>query len=257
MSDADAEEAYAGDGILLLRAASPAVPASAAVVISDERGFCDKECRRRSTSLCSCYCLVVIAMIFPSLFLGPIGLMIFALVPAVVVMAFSEQWYGRLITRCTMIDVFLEATCLILVPLGVAIVFIDQYLPMRPSCEDRDHHGDGAPGGGQGGGQGVGGGGEGEEDLPPAWRYAFQAFVRAAILEELVKYCAIRRLLHKPYVVDARSLLVYGVRSTNAKLESSPSIDSFIYYLSIYYPPWPYLRCPIDRLRCFPFGLCD
>jgi RsiW-degrading membrane proteinase PrsW (M82 family) len=140
-----------------------------------------------------------------SIFLGPLGLMIFALVPAIVVMGFSERWYGPLITRCTMVDVFLEAMCLILIPLGVSIFFIDKYLPMRPSCEERQE-------GSEGGGGGAGGFGD-DDDLPPAWRYAFQAYIRAAALEELVKYCAVRRLLHKPYVVDARSLLVYGAVS--------------------------------------------
>ena len=46
--------------------------------------------------------------------------------------------------------------------------------------------------------------------------YFFQAFVRAGLLEELLKYFAIRRLLHKPYLLNARALLVYGTISGTA-----------------------------------------
>jgi len=87
-----------------------------------------------------------------------------------------------------MVDVFLEACGLLCCPLMIAIIFIDAALPMSTNCAD-------------------------DGDNEPVWRYVFQAYIRAALLEESVKYFAIRRLLHKSYVVDARSLMVYGALS--------------------------------------------
>lgn len=82
-----------------------------------------------------------------------------------------------------MVDVFLEAMALLLVPLTIAIIFIDASLPMRGSCEEIGEDTlapTPAPG-------------SEEEEEPPVWRYFFQAYIRAGLLEELTKYFAIRR----------------------------------------------------------------
>ena len=101
-------------------------------------------------------------------------------------------WNSNYLLRCSMFEVSAEAFVILMVPLMIAITFIDKYLGMRSSCP-RDHsllvYDDD--------------GGYHPHEFPrrpPFWRYFFQAFVRAAMLEESTKYLAVRRIAFKHYV---------------------------------------------------------
>ena len=115
---------------------------------------------------------------------GWVGLIVLAFAPGFVILYFAERWYGSLVTRCTVAEVVGEATLILLVPLTIAIIFIDRALPMRDHCDAKRSI--------------------------PFWRYFFFAYVRAALLEETLKYVSVVRLVAKPYVRDARALIVYG-----------------------------------------------
>ena len=154
---------------------------------------CDERCCKGFLWVGGSYCSAITAaalftIVLALVGLAALGLVIMAFAPAAVVLYWAWKWYGRYLTRCTIADVMLEATAILLVPLIVAISFIDYYLPMTTMCGASNPN-------------------------APVYRYFFQAFVRAALLEELLKYFAIRRLLFKEYIVDPRALLVYGTVS--------------------------------------------
>jgi RsiW-degrading membrane proteinase PrsW (M82 family) len=116
-----------------------------------------------------------------------LSILLLSVVPQIVIAYFAEQWYPAYVTRCTMTDVMAEAL-FFLIPLIFVIGYIDPMLNLRGgdvcTFDDRE---------------------------PSAvWKVALFTWGRAAFLEELLKYMAIRRLVHKAYVVDPRSFLVYG-----------------------------------------------
>ena len=130
------------------------------------------------------YVVAVLVGAVAAIVAGWVGLIVLAFAPGFVILYFAERWYGSLVTRCTVAEVVGEATLILLVPLTIAIIFIDRALPMRDDCDAKRSI--------------------------PFWRYFFFAYVRAALLEETLKYVSVVRLVAKPYVRDARALLVYG-----------------------------------------------
>mmetsp|Transcript_14108 Transcript_14108/g.52965 ORF Transcript_14108/g.52965 Transcript_14108/m.52965 type:complete len:286 (+) Transcript_14108:581-1438(+) len=118
----------------------------------------------------------------------PLGVVILSLVPAVIISFFAYKWYEPYLTRCSMHVVFLESAFYLLVPLLIFISVIDLFLGLPDNCE--------------------------AEDTDRDWGVIFfQAFLRAALLEEIVKYLGFRRILWRPYITDARALLVYSCLS--------------------------------------------
>merc|ERR1719313_2545087 len=83
------------------------------------------------------------------------------------------------------------------------------------------------------------------------WKVALATWGRAGFLEELVKYLAIRKLVHKPYVVDPRSFLVYGflAGTTFGFVENI----SYGIFLSVHYSVSSFLRFGLYYMvfRCF------
>ncbi|KAJ8603858.1 hypothetical protein CTAYLR_000317 [Chrysophaeum taylorii] len=168
--------------------AEPALPPQPVSVMSppaeDGPGVCDDACQRECAFFSGCYACVVGACAVGGSFLSTCGLVLLAISPATVIWGFAERWHGKVVTRCTLLDVSSEATLFLLVPLLAAISLLDYFLPMRTSCD--------------------------ASRSIPFWRYFFTAYVRAALLEEMLKYAAVRRQLFKAYVVDARAMLVYS-----------------------------------------------
>ena len=152
--------------------------------VGRRRHVCDGECCGRCWCFCCAYAAVVAAFSGMAAALGPACLCCLAVSPAGPIWAFAERWYRKYITRCTLFDVALEAFLLLIVPLMIAITILDWLLPMRTSCDS--------------------------SRSIPFGRYFFTAYVRAGLLEESLKYLAVRRQLFKAYVVDARALLVYA-----------------------------------------------
>ena len=154
---------------------------------------CDSRCCLGFLKIGGSYCCTItFAAIFAVLIalagVGFIGLIVISIAPAAVVLYWAWRWYGSYLTRCTVVDVMLEATAILIIPLSFAITVLDYFLPMTTHCGAIN------PG-------------------APFWRYFFKAYIRAALLEELLKYFAIRRLLYKEYIIDARAFLVYGTVS--------------------------------------------
>mmetsp|Transcript_3175 Transcript_3175/g.4869 ORF Transcript_3175/g.4869 Transcript_3175/m.4869 type:complete len:397 (+) Transcript_3175:41-1231(+) len=150
----------------------------------EEKRCCDSSCQKECGYFSCAYCFVVGIFTAFSAVLGAACLAFLALSPASVIWAFIEKWYKRYVTRCTLFDVAAEVLLLIIIPLTIAISILDYYLPMRDSCQ--------------------------ASRSIPFWRYFFMAFIRAGLLEETLKYIAVRRLLFKEYVIDARCLIVYA-----------------------------------------------
>ena len=135
--------------------------------------------------------------------LGVAGTMLCVFMPGVIIAYYLWSWNKAYLTRCSMFEVSIEAFLILMVPLMVAITIIDKYAGMRQYCPGAknllDFDDEGGP-------------------LrhyhrikrPPFWRYFFQAFVRAALLEESTKYLAVRRIAWKLYVLNARALLSYA-----------------------------------------------
>ena len=146
--------------------------------------FSGKDCCRECWCFCGIYTLVVGIFATLAAFAGPLCFVCFALSPAGPIWAFIERWYRKYITRCTLFDVAGEACLLLIIPLMITITIIDYYLPIQTAC--------------------------GNDNSAPFWRYFFFAYIRAALLEEALKYFAVRRQLFKAYVIDARCLLVYA-----------------------------------------------
>eukprot|EP00629_Pelagomonadales_sp_RCC1024_P008675 CAMPEP_0119263216 /NCGR_PEP_ID=MMETSP1329-20130426/2687_1 /TAXON_ID=114041 /ORGANISM="Genus nov. species nov., Strain RCC1024" /LENGTH=408 /DNA_ID=CAMNT_0007262915 /DNA_START=161 /DNA_END=1384 /DNA_ORIENTATION=- len=156
--------------------ASPA----AAPVKEKECGCCLQE----TVIFLSVYVGVLIVCAILAVITKTFGLVLLALAPMPVIFCFAYRWHKQAVTRCSMFEVMGMATLILIVPLMIAISLLDTYLPMREEC--------------------------GKHRSRPFWRYFFMAYVRAGLLEELLKYFALRRLLFKDYVVDPRSFLVYG-----------------------------------------------
>ena len=171
------------------------------VAPSDEEKCCCPCCLKTTCNFMTVYIAVLVVFSILAALLGPAGLVLLALAPFVVIFSYAEKWHRRVVTKCSMFEVMGWATLILCVPLMVAISVLDANLPMREKCSS--------------------------SRAIPFWRYFFMAYVRAGLLEELLKcapasvpsraaverrrrYCSIRRLLFKPFVVDARSLLVYG-----------------------------------------------
>ena len=148
-----------------------------------------------------CLCLVIAFLVGDEL--GVAGVMLCVLTPGLVIAYYLYCWNARFVTRCCMCEVSIETFLILMVPLMFAIAVIDKHLGMRSSCPhsenllDFDDTGDHTRI-------------YHDVDRPPFWRYFFQAFVRAALLEESTKYLAVRRIAWKPYVVNARALLCYS-----------------------------------------------
>ena len=95
------------------------------------RSAFDSTCIQRCATFCLCYCLVVGIFAVIAVFGGAAGLVLLSLAPALVIGRFMETWYGKHITRCTIVDVFLEATAILLIPLMIAISIIVSSSPNR------------------------------------------------------------------------------------------------------------------------------
>ena len=131
---------------------------------------CDERCCKGFLWVGGSYCSAITAaalftIVLALVGLAALGLVIMAFAPAAVVLYWAWKWYGRYLTRCTIADVMLEATAILLVPLIVAISFIDYYLPMTTMCGASNPN-------------------------APVYRYFFQAFVRAAWVSCQVLYPA-------------------------------------------------------------------
>lgn len=137
---------------------------------------------------CCVYFVVVMAIFivaigFAIVGLGPIGVVLLSLAPILIVGRYAIKWYGPYVTQCSLWVVVTEATLYIAVPLIIVISVVDLFISLPEDCEG------------------------GEAD---AWKIAFQAFIRAGLLEETVKYVCVRRVVFRPYITDARAVLAYA-----------------------------------------------
>ena len=155
--------------------------------VQKRRAICNWNCIRSLCCFVFSYVVTVFLFGFVSLASRELSILLLSIVPQMVIAYFAEQWYPAYVTRCTMVDVMAEAFFFI-IPLVFAIAYIDPKLNLRggDTCT------------------------EGDDTPSEVWKVALYTWGRAAFLEELLKYLAIRRLVHKAYVVDPRSFLVYG-----------------------------------------------
>jgi RsiW-degrading membrane proteinase PrsW (M82 family) len=155
--------------------------------VRKRRAYLSTNCTRSIFCFTVSYAATVLIFGLVGVAYRELSVVLLSIVPQFVVAYFAEKWYKNCVTRCTMLDVMAHSFFFI-IPLVFMISFIDPMLNLRghDTCTFND-----------------------QEPTEP-WKVALATWGRAAFLEEFLKYMAIRRLVHKPYVVDARSFLVYG-----------------------------------------------
>mmetsp|Transcript_28657 Transcript_28657/g.37558 ORF Transcript_28657/g.37558 Transcript_28657/m.37558 type:complete len:393 (-) Transcript_28657:344-1522(-) len=148
------------------------------------QAFCNAHCLSTSFQLAATYIVVLIVLGIIAALFSP-ALVLLAIAPSVMILAFMEKEYGKAVTKCQMTMTFFEAVFW-MIPLSFVLLSYIFYIDAPL----------GLP----------------ETGLCPACLagYAFQAYFLAGTLEELLKYVTVRRLLHDPSIVDPRAFIVYG-----------------------------------------------
>jgi len=153
-------------------------------VFEPDQSFCTPRCNNLFWIMVMTYVVVMVICTVLALFFAPF-LVINAIAPGAVILFYLQRAYGHCVTRCQMTLTFLEAVAW-MIPLTVLLILY--MIVIQP-----------------------------EMDMPEEGLcsecvagYAFQAYILAGLLEEALKYVTVRRIMNAPFVVDPRSLVVYG-----------------------------------------------
>uniref|UniRef100_A0A7S1UKN1 PrsW family intramembrane metalloprotease n=1 Tax=Phaeomonas parva TaxID=124430 RepID=A0A7S1UKN1_9STRA len=161
------------------------------LVVEESEQMFDVICKASCKHFCTYFCVSMLGGLVASIILAFIGLGVVAVfinvcIPAAVISYFAHKWYEPYVTRCSMHIVFIESAFLIAVPLTIIIIFVDRAIGLPENCE---------------------GDWDSSRDVGALF---VQPFLRAGLLEETVKFLSILRISDRPYVTDARAIIVYA-----------------------------------------------
>jgi len=145
----------------------------------------------------------ILALIDPT---GVLGLLLLAVLPATLIMFFFYNSFKKSVTRGQMFITFGEAICWML-PLTIFLLLLMIFFKpdFWADCKQAEENSESDdPVDDDSLDDNVG------ASAPCIGYYAYNAYLVAGLLEESVKYCAIRRIVNKKYVVDPRALVVYS-----------------------------------------------
>lgn len=170
----------------------------------DDALWASQRLRTATSSCCSELAVVFGALVgsmlvcaVPFFFFPPLALLLLAVAPSITFATYSwYTWRSSVLVRQMMITML--ESILYFVPLTVVLVIVQGPLGfadwLEPRCEEDLEDGPDIR----------------EVDNACLGKEAAKAFARAGLLEELLKYMCVRRLLWKPFVVHPRALLCYG-----------------------------------------------